>query len=155
MYLHLCNCFTSVTDFLKRFYFIFRERGGKRNIHVREEHQLPLSTKRPSLRQTCSPVMCPDGESNLPPFPLWDDAQPTEPHLSGVTDSYALHSTTTVAFLKSLAPFPVLLILRLICVSWFKHILFFAYSLAPYTPSGKLPGGKMAVKLFAYLNLIQ
>ena len=32
----------------------------------------------------CNPGMCPDRESNQRPFALWDGAQPTEPHQSGL-----------------------------------------------------------------------
>ena len=33
--------------------------------------------------QTFNPGMCPNWESNLLPFMLWNDAQPMEPHQSG------------------------------------------------------------------------
>ena len=37
-----------------------------------------------SKDQTRNPGLCPDQESNQQPFALWDDAQPTEPHQSGL-----------------------------------------------------------------------
>ena len=34
--------------------------------------------------RTHNPSMCPDQESNWQPSALWDEAQPTEPHQSGL-----------------------------------------------------------------------
>ena len=38
----------------------------------------------PAGNLACSQGICPDGELNQQPFCLWDDAQPTEPHQSGL-----------------------------------------------------------------------
>ena len=35
--------------------------------------------------------MCPDPESKWQPFALWDDAQPTEPHLSGLCLNFLIN----------------------------------------------------------------
>ena len=73
--------------FLERLYlFIIREKGNERqrerNINVRNIDQLPLlCTWMGDWTQNLG--MCPDRESNRPPFTLWDDAQPTEPYQSG------------------------------------------------------------------------
>ena len=50
-----------------------RERRIERQISVRE-----------TGNQTRNPGMCPDWESNQQPLVLRDDAQPTEPHRSGL-----------------------------------------------------------------------
>ena len=62
----------------------FRERGEGREKEWEREtltgclSYVPPSGTKPSL------VTCPEQESNQQPFALWDDAQPTEPHLSGL-----------------------------------------------------------------------
>ena len=47
--------------------------------------RLPF-THTPTGDWTCNPGMCPDGESNLWPFTLQDDTQPTQPHQSGIVN---------------------------------------------------------------------
>ena len=52
-----------------------REGGGdrERHINMRNINRLPLMCT-PTGDQTHSLGMCPDGESNLKPFGVWDDA---------------------------------------------------------------------------------
>ena len=69
--------------------FIFREKGREgereRNINVQEELRLVASCTPPTGDLARNPGMCPDQKSDQQPFGLWDDAQPTEPHQSGLT----------------------------------------------------------------------
>ena len=60
--------------FLKRFY-LFIERGKGREKEG-EKHRLVAS------------YMHPDWESNQRPFTSQDDARPTEPHQSGITEAF-------------------------------------------------------------------
>ena len=65
-------------------YFYREEKGGrKRNRHERNIDWLPLICALTG-DWTCNPGMCADWESNLRPFTLQDDTQPTEPHHSGL-----------------------------------------------------------------------
>ena len=77
--------------FLKRFFvFLLLERGEgrekKRERHstVGEIQQSVASRTPPTGDLACNPGMCPDWESNQWPFSFGDDAQPTEPHWSGL-----------------------------------------------------------------------
>ena len=54
-----------------------REKESKRNIIGSLSHALNWGPGPPS-------GVCPDRESNQRPFSLWDNAQPTEPHQSGL-----------------------------------------------------------------------
>ena len=70
--------------------FIFRERGKERErkkwretLMWGEKHWL-LCPCIPTMDQTHKPGMCPDLKLNLQPFTLQDDAQPTDPHRSGM-----------------------------------------------------------------------
>ena len=57
--------------------FLEREEGRKeRNIHVWENHWLVASCIPQTRDLACNPGMCPDWESNLQPFSLWDYASP-------------------------------------------------------------------------------
>ena len=73
--------------------FIFRKRGreGERGREIlmwkKNIDRLPLAFT-PARHQTLNPGMCPDWESNWWPFALWDDAQPTEPHQSGLNKCF-------------------------------------------------------------------
>ena len=60
----------------------FRERReGKRES---KKHQCVVASRTPPTRDlACSTGMCPD-QANWQPFGLWDAAQPTEPHRSGL-----------------------------------------------------------------------
>lgn len=69
-------------------------RDRERNVSVRNIDQSPV-TGTPDGDRTPSPSMCPDQESNLPPFGLQDDATTTEPHLPGLN----LHQYFRVAFI--------------------------------------------------------
>ena len=71
----------------KKMFYLFLERGERREKErdrnrttvVREKHQSVAN-----WGLACNPGMCPDRESNQGPFALWEDAQPTEPHRSGL-----------------------------------------------------------------------
>ena len=65
--------------------YLFLERGGGRekNIYVKSIGWLPL-IRTPNEYRTCNPGMCPDRELNQLPLTWQDDAQPTEPHWSGL-----------------------------------------------------------------------
>ena len=56
--------------------FLEREEGGerKRNIDVREKYPLVTSHMHHSYSTNHNLDMCPDRESNLQPFVVWDDA---------------------------------------------------------------------------------
>ena len=60
-----------------------REKEKDRNI----DPLLPIHS--PMRDQTCNLGVCYDWESNLRPFSLWDDTQPTEPHRPGHKDLYS------------------------------------------------------------------
>ena len=53
------------------------ERKGKIN-------RLSLEYPQLGLILACNPGMCPERKSNPGPFGLWDNAQSTEPHQSGL-----------------------------------------------------------------------
>ena len=87
----LADCESS--HFIKRIIHFYREeKGGRetsmyeRNINVREKHWSVNSRTCPwpARDWTRNPGMCPDQELNWRPFVLQDDAQPTEPHQSGM-----------------------------------------------------------------------
>ena len=61
----------------------------ERNIDVAEKHPSVASHMHPTKDVALNPGMCPDWESNQQPFSLWDGAQPTEPHWSGLL--YCFH----------------------------------------------------------------
>ena len=65
--------------------FIFRERTKegerRRNIDVREKRQSLYAL---TGDRTRNPGMCPDWESHWGPFAVQNNAQPTEPHCSGL-----------------------------------------------------------------------
>ena len=70
----------------KKILFIFRERRREREREG-EKHQCERETSIGCLLYMPpppNPGMCPDQESNQQPFALWDDAQPTQPHQSGL-----------------------------------------------------------------------
>ena len=81
----------SFFPFLKRFFKIYFEREGKEgrkrgretSMCERNIDWLPLLCA-PIGDQTHNLSMCRDWESNQWPFSLWDDAQPTESHQSGL-----------------------------------------------------------------------
>ena len=74
-------------NFLKDFIYLILERGEgrekerKRNINV----WLPLAHPNWGPDLACNPGMCPDCESNQPPFGSQASTQSTEPHESGLT----------------------------------------------------------------------
>ena len=69
--------------FFLDFIYLLLERGEGRE-KARERNMGQLSVTWALTREwTCKPGVCPDRESNLRPFGLQDDAQPTEPHWSG------------------------------------------------------------------------
>ena len=73
------------------FMFREREREGEekeRKIYVKEKHWSVASHMRPYWGPKYNPGMCPDQGSKWWPFTLWDDAQPTESHLSGLYNFY-------------------------------------------------------------------
>ena len=60
-------------------------------MDVTEKHQLVASCTSPAKDLACNPGMCPDWEENQQPFGLWNNAQPTESHQSGLY-TYVLSS---------------------------------------------------------------
>ena len=60
-----------------------RERERERNTYVREKHWLVAFCTRPTRDWTCNLGMCSDSKSNLQPFGLQDNAQPTGSHWPG------------------------------------------------------------------------
>ena len=50
----------------------FREKGRERNIDVREKHQLVASHTSPDKDQARNLCMCPEWESDLKCFGVWD-----------------------------------------------------------------------------------
>ena len=62
-----------------------REGEGEGEKYQWKKHQLHVSRTPPARDLACNPGMCPDQELNQQPFSLQDDAQPTEPHQSGLT----------------------------------------------------------------------
>ena len=84
---------TKFTNFKKEILFIYLfihsfldrvrevERGGEREG---EKHQCVVASHVPPTGDlACNPGMCPDRESNHPPFGLQAHAQSTEPHHPG------------------------------------------------------------------------
>ena len=75
-----------------RLYFIFRERGEgrekewKKNMDVREKHQLVASPEPPTGDLASNPGLCPEGELNRQHFSSQASAQPTGPHQPGLKD---------------------------------------------------------------------
>ena len=72
-----------------RFYLLLergegRKKERERYIDVRKKHWSLLLTHTLTGDQICNLSMCPDQESNWRPFSLQGDAQPTEPHRSGL-----------------------------------------------------------------------
>ena len=57
--------------------------GGEISMGERDIDQGPL-VRALTRDRTCNPGTYPDWESNQRPFVLRDDAQPTEPHWSGL-----------------------------------------------------------------------
>ena len=51
----------------------FRENKGKENTNMSEKHRLIASWTCPSWDRTCNLGMCPDWESNLQYFGIWED----------------------------------------------------------------------------------
>ena len=75
-----CASHKIISFFLRFHLFIFRERGkeGKRQ---REKHQHVVTSRAPPTGDLASNSgMCPDWESNLPPFGSQAGTQSTEPH---------------------------------------------------------------------------
>ena len=72
---------SSPEDFLKKdFIYLFLERWeGREKERERNIYWFPFVST-PTGDRTHNLRMCPDQESNLWPFGLWDEAQPTEPH---------------------------------------------------------------------------
>ena len=64
-------------------YFTFRERG-REGEREGEKHLPVASHTSPTRDLAWNPGMCPDQESNWWPFTLQNNAQPTEPHWSGL-----------------------------------------------------------------------
>ena len=57
-----------------------RGKAREKDINVREKHQLFTFCAHLNWGPNLHLGTCPEWESNLHPFSLWDDAQPTEPH---------------------------------------------------------------------------
>ena len=80
------NFYLSLLIF-KILFIFFKERGregereGKTNVQGKDR-SVALHTP-PHGDLASNPGMCPDQESNLRPFTLQNDVQPTEPHQSG------------------------------------------------------------------------
>ena len=53
----------------------------------RDINQSPLACA-PTGDWACNPGMCPDQESNQQHFALWENAQLTEPHRSGIVSRF-------------------------------------------------------------------
>ena len=72
------------------FIYLFLERGEGRekerekDIDVWEKHGLVAFHMPPTGDLAHNPDMCPDLESNLQPFSLQDNIQPTKPYQSGL-----------------------------------------------------------------------
>ena len=68
---------------------MFREKGREkervRNTDVREKHQSVASYTLPARGLAHNPGTCPDQESKWRSLFSPDDAQPTEPHQSGLS----------------------------------------------------------------------
>ena len=88
-YYSFLSTFITIIIF-KDFLHLFLERGEgrekerERNIDVWEKYRSAASCMPPTGDLARNPGMCPDWESNQWPFSLLDDAQPTEPHQSGL-----------------------------------------------------------------------
>ena len=72
--------------YLKNCIYLFLGRGErrKRNIDVKEKHQLVALIHALTRDGTHNPGMCPDPGLNQTPFALWTCTQPTESHQSGL-----------------------------------------------------------------------
>ena len=101
IFVHLLAIFLNIYLFLER--GEGRKKEWERNIDVRNINLLPL-VHAPTRDQTCNPGTCPDGKSNWWPFTLWNNAQPTEPHCSGllVGHLYIFFGKTSFQILCSL-----------------------------------------------------
>ena len=79
----LCFNMNSLNTFLKRFYlFLGMRREEERE---EEEHQCVVASCTPPTGDLAhNPGMCPDWESNGPPFVSKAGAQSTEPHQPGL-----------------------------------------------------------------------
>ena len=78
-------CETSIFLKIKKL-FLKRGKGEKereRNINMRNINQLRLA-RAPTRDRTHNPGVHPDWNRTQRPVTLWDDAQPTEPHWSGL-----------------------------------------------------------------------
>ena len=64
------------------------EKEGEKQWSERETMISCLSHVPQSGTQTYNAGKCPDQESNRRPFVWWDDSQPTEPHWSGLEQSF-------------------------------------------------------------------
>ena len=71
---------TQSNSFIYLFTYLILERGDGRERN--NDRWPPACT--PVRNQTNNPGMCPDQESNLRPFVLWDDTPPTEPYQTGL-----------------------------------------------------------------------
>ena len=80
--------------FSKDFIYLFLERGNRRekererNTDVRNIDRL-FFIHAPGGERTRHPGMCPNWGSNQQPFALQNNAQPTEPHQSGLASTLA------------------------------------------------------------------
>ena len=78
--------------------YLFLEReGGREKERERNINRLSL-THAPARDQTHNPSMSPDWESNWRPFTLQDDAQPTEPHHSGLDPNFWFSPCSALVF---------------------------------------------------------
>ena len=69
-------------------------------MDMRDKYHSIASCKPLTVDLACNLGMCPDGELNQQTFSLLDDAQPTEPHLSGLPQILvlAVHSAWNALF---------------------------------------------------------
>ena len=72
---------THAIFFFEDFIYLFLERGEGRE--KARERNTDMRSAAPTRDLAHNSGMCPDLESNLQPFDLWDDAQLTEPHQPG------------------------------------------------------------------------
>ena len=86
-----------------------REKERERNMGVWEKHQLVLVTSHtpPTRGLPHNLGICPDQESNQWPFGLWDNAQPIEPHQSGLNCYFFREMTMTNSDWHILCPLEI------------------------------------------------
>ena len=70
--------------FLKDFIYLFLERGREGEREEEKHQYVVASCPAPTGDLVRNPGMCPDWESNRPPFGFQSGTQSTEPHQPGL-----------------------------------------------------------------------